>query len=229
MENITFNLTSLMAIAGSVITPFLLKLLKSKTYREQFLRAVKLIFNGFLGRANLNHYLFNNSRYYKGMAKGITFDGCPIKTKLFYTLLELKIDAVITESLAFISNNRKKLKRMNKLELRGELSSLVSNVVSKYEEEIPAKYYIHLENREKANKAWDLIYNGNGTHMGFKEYHAPNLKPIIKYIDNVPLYSTSTNEQLVYHLFGLFDTALLTAIQDLRESFETINGDLKHL
>jgi len=229
MESISFNLTSILTLIGSIITPFVLKLLKSSNYRNQFIRAFKLIINGLLGRANLNHYLFNNAGYYKSIAKGVIFHNCPNKTNLFYLLLNTKINSVITNSLDFINNNRGKLKKMNKLELRGELSLLVSNIVQEYESRTPEEFYTYLENKKTANKAWDLIYNGNDKYVGFKEYHQHNLNPVLKYIDNIPLYSTSTNEQLVYHLFGLFDTSLFTAIQDLRDRFKHINGELKNL
>ena len=169
------------------------------------------------------------------MSKDITFKGNSNKKILFTNLLDVKINTVVIKSKEWLNNHTKRskkfknLKKMDKLELRGEMKQLVNDIVEEYEKLIPERYFKIIEDRTTANEAFKLIYYGTKESRGFKKYHERNLKPIIKYIDNIPLYTTSKNDQVVYHVLGLFDTALLTAIQDLKESCDIINGQIKQL
>jgi len=227
--NTNIELYKILMSIWVILSPIFYKLLKSKSYRNQFKIAIKSIFNGLINRVNFNHYLFNNKDYYKSMVDNIEFKGCNKKTKLFRILLKSKIDCVTENAFQFLIDNKTTLSKMNKSKLRGKINLLVNDIIEGYEEIIPKKYYTYLENKSKADKAFNFIYHGTNTHIGFKEYHNPNIKPISGYIADIPLYTESTNEQLVYNVFGLFDAALLNAIKDLREHFENMNGDLKKI
>jgi len=223
-------LYSLYTALGLFVSGVLTKVLTSRDFRDFFILGVKNFFQHLAGKGKFTHHLFSNRDYYIGLAEDIELE-CPNKENLFRALLRIKITTAVDYTKVWIRDNYKHFRKWDKLKLRSEMSELVNHVVDTYEAEIYEEYYQILESREKGKRAFDLVYNGieDGVEQdfkSFKELHKPQIDMIKRFIKNCPLYSNAENKLLVFQLLTMFDSALFTAIHEVKEVMSSINGRL---
>ena len=231
LNNITNLETTILSIIGfitSIITPFIIKMIRSKDFRIYIIDAIKSLINHFSDKGLFSHYLFTMGKLYIVIAQNTIFkNACKKKEDLFRILLTTKINIVLTETTKWlIKNPNAKLKKLNVIDLQIEFHTLLKNIINKYEKEIVEAFFLYLRNEDEAKDKFDIIYYDKGKGIGFKEYHDRNINHITDFINELPTYVGMNNTWIVSSFLSELDTALRTAVRDVKIIFESKNGSL---
>jgi hypothetical protein len=245
---ITFLINNKITLTGllTVLSPILIKLIISKSFRNFLLIGFKHLLKAIFKNTLLAHRFFYNVERYKNTTKKIKFNDIK-KTKLFHILLETKLTVVNEEILSWIKINTKILNSNKKLELRNSLETLTFEIVEKYENKIKENYFKYLEDRKEADYFYNLSYEGmcllscenykkNKTRctisceetLGFKEYHNNNIAFIERFIETIPECEGESNLQIFNYFLNYIDNALYSAVYDAKKVFTLQNGRYKN-
>jgi hypothetical protein len=221
--------TTILSIFGTVIMPFVYKLLRSREFRQHVKIGIAKLWRNFIGTDVLNHYIFQTSKLYLSIAERTKFrEGCQMKDALFKLLLTTFIGVFIEDLSRWLKKNQSHFGKMNIIDLQISMYKLIAEIQDKYEFAIANNFYILLENREKSTEVFKIIYHGTeeNSDLGFKTFNDRNFKSLNEYIDNIHLYIGMSNKQLVNAFASEIDSVLRTSVRTVYKVFESKNGRL---
>jgi len=209
----------------SLVGTILFKVIRSKEFRRIVVSAFKLVYNSFLNRSSLSHSIFTVGEYYKGLVNNIKFE-CSNKTELYNILLKTKIEVTLEKLNSWIKLNNKEIKKINKIELSGKLFKLIDEIDTEFRNRVKEKFFDLLRDEPKSLKLYNLIFDGTDKVIGFSSFQEKNEDFIFNYIEDIPIYSNSSNMQAINTVFDFINIGLVTSVRQSRETFEHLNGEL---
>lgn len=194
--------------------------LKNKEFRDWLAKTAKGFFKYISGKHIEAHYLFHDYRYYIHHSKQIKF-ACKDKTWAFQTLIDVKFNTIIHVIKVWLKDNRQ-YKSWDKLRFSEEFEQLLSNARMRFEAAIRDKYIVHF-GTEKGIEYYDIIMKGE---QGFRAFHYRNFSIVDSFFKHIFIHESLSNTKLIYKFLGIVDTILSITVDDLYETFNTLNGRL---
>lgn len=167
-----------------------------------------------------NHRLFDKYDIYKSKISQLRFSS-PVKTDVFQTILNAKLEIDLEMSKEFIDGN---LDKIDKTGLCNKMISQVNCMISKYEE----KSSIDLINKYGEDLGHELFNFVMDNPGGFREKRDVRTERIILQIDEHLRYSKifDSNIERVSHFLTEVLFALRSAILDAEKMFMDTNGQI---
>lgn len=171
----------------------------------------------------LKHSLFANVEFYKRKISGLQFKNDEHKTRLFKTLLYIKLDTSVEIIRQLITGDELKKESVNLKEL---LYRSINQIIGAYEKRIKQEF-INQYGKTTGAKLYAYIMDSEN---GFNAYHSRNILHIFDLIDVICKTGIFDNkyEKLFLYMHEI-NNALRYAVFDAETVFYSFNGHIKYL
>ncbi|MCK4500959.1 hypothetical protein KAU11_10720 [Candidatus Babeliales bacterium] len=218
-------LSEILVTMGSILTPFVYKVIQSKRFRSIVIKFIRDMFFNITSRDYKAHHFYANLLYHSVLASNIEFE-CSRKTELFNILSKLSLEITESKVTLWIEEYNKRLNKMSKVALRGQLMALLDSISDTIKAKAPDLFFNYLEDRSKAREVFKVIYEGKGNSYGYEKYMTSNNKHVVRYVKNIPNYEEQTNFEILSMFMSHLDVIMSSSIHDLKEGFDSHNGSL---
>lgn len=175
--------------------------------------------------------LFLNEPLIRNDIDNLTFknDQNTVKQTHAKILMVNKLESIVSNSKKLLAVDN--LKNLEKRELLELIRNTTNAIILEYETKTKNDYIQLQKNKDitssyaacKGGKMYNIVYNDN--EYGFERIHNSNISLLRIFFKTIPL-SKESNLSIISHLINLYHCAMISAMDDIKVSFELLNGRL---
>ena len=212
---------------GGSIGAILLRIFASKKLRSMTLLLLLKFMRALMGRTKIEHHLFEERKTTEFLVENVELS-TNLKTEIFRIIMNAKAKVMINYSEFWVNKYNKTFNKLDRFDLKKRMELLVKYMeygkrgsnFRGYEFEIREALILKY-GLEKGIKYFNYVYMDH-----FKEYQTAHNSIIKSFFDNIFLYQKSTNTELVREFLNRIAFSLTMTIDNLKFTFDEINGGL---
>lgn len=215
---------------GGSFSVVLLRIFASKKLRNMLIRFLIKLIRAIMGRSRVEHHLFEERKTTDYLIQNIEMQ-TQLKTDIFKIIMESKVRIMTEYSEYWANKHCKEFKKLDRFDMLKRMKKIIiyieygkkDTLYRGYESEIRDNL-IYKYGNEKGIAYFNYVYLKH-----FKPYSDKHNSTIDSFFKNIFLFQKFTNDALVKIFLSRISFSIVTSIDDLRFTFDGINGGLERM